>query len=353
MRRALLLLTVLAVSACGTAELDDDEPAASEDALASFEVRDHEAIVPAEHRVTTARIDPLLGPAIESGRKIAFIRRLTFQGKRARVAIDDESLVSALVPEEAIAGATRGATAADAIASTPYVKSLAESDASDRALTTIDADAPTGGATEPFALTIDMCQSRRAWDKRLYEWAVDLATRLGKPTPIGVAMTGGWAKAHPTELEQILTWERAGKLAITWINHSSTHPLHCADASCGRAAFLTHASVDFDEEVFGLERTLLARGVVPSPIFRFPGLIHDRERLDLLARLSLLPLDADAWIAKGQPIKPRAVVLVHGNGNEPPGITGFLQQVEAREAALASGKSALVSPLFVAPAPPR
>jgi hypothetical protein len=100
---------------------------------------------------------------------------------------------------------------------------------------------------------------------------------------------------------------------------------------------------------------VLARGMIPSAIFRFPGLVHDANRLRQLSRLSLMPLDADGWIAKGQPIHPRAVVLVHGNGNEPEGIVGFLRQVEspARAAALASGKSALVPAAFVAPFPPR
>jgi len=69
----------------------------------------------------------------------------------------------------------------------------------------------------------------------------------------------------------------------------------------------------------------------------------------------MMGLGADGWIAKGQPIERGAVVLVHGNGNEPEGIVGFLKQVQtpARSAALASGKSKLVSPLLVAPAIPR
>jgi hypothetical protein len=95
--------------------------------------------------------------------------------------------------------------------------------------------------------------------------------------------------------------------------------------------------------------------MVPSAIFRFPGLTHDPNRLSQLSPLSLMPLDADAWIAKGQGIHARAVVLVHGNGNEPEGITGFLRAVEepTRAANLRSGKAALVSPLLVAPVPPR
>ena len=59
-----------------------------------------------------------------------------------------------------------------------------------------------------------------------------------------------------------------------------------------------------------------------------------------------------AWSRRGS---GDPVVLVHGNGNEPEGIVGFLKQVQTppRSAALASGKSKLVSPLLVSPSVPR
>src|SRR5262249_55041974 len=136
------------------------------------------------------------------------------------------------------------------------------------------------------------------------------------PIPLGIAMSGGWAKNHGTEFDKILDFQKRGKIAITWMNHSLTHPLHCLDSACINGLFLDAPDVDFDEEVLGLERILLARSLVPSVIFRFPGLVHDEDRLKQLTKFSLLPLDADAWIAKGEPIKSHAVVLVHGNGNE-------------------------------------
>ncbi len=342
--------------ACASAEVGDDEVdeiEASEDPLASNEVVDYAAISPPELRVTTGTIDSRLGPTIVGGRRLAVIRRLSFQAKAARLVVDVDSYETSLVEAGALDASARAATASDAIADAPYLKSLAELSASGQALDSLDEDAPTGDVDEPFALTVDMCQSRKPWEKRLFDWAIDLSDKLHQPVPVGIAMTGLWAKAHAPELDQILAWQSAGKLAITWINHSSTHPLHCQNSSCSRARFLTAPSVNFDEEVFGLERSLLERGIVPSVIFRFPGLVHDRPRMDQLARLSLMAIDADAWIAKGQGIKPRAVVLVHGNGNEPEGITGFLRAVQtpARAANLASGRAALVSPLLIAPVP--
>ncbi|CAN5912460.1 hypothetical protein BH11MYX4_BH11MYX4_48650 [soil metagenome] len=336
-------------------ELAGGEADSSEDALTTQALTAYAPIAPPEHRVTTAAVSARVGAPLVAGRKVALIRSATFQGESTRLVIDEESFATSLVPAAALERASRQAASADRIAETPWSKSFAEFARRGAALEHLSAEADGLGADEPFALTVDMCQSRRPWERRLFDWAVGLSERIGQPVPVGIAMTGVWAKAHPAELDQLMTWERSGKLAITWINHSSTHPLHCLDASCRKAEFLTSASVDFEEEVLGEERAILARGMAPSALFRFPGLVHDAKRLGQLSRLSMMALDADGWIAKGQPIKRGAVVLVHGNGNEPEGIVGFLKQVQApaRAAALGSGKSKLVSPLLAAPSVPR
>ena len=325
----------------------------TEDALTMRDVTAYAPIAPPEHRFTTASLAARLGGPIAAGRKLSVIRSATYQGDAVRVVVDEESYATSLVAASALAQSTRASAAADHVQNTPYARSLADLASGSHALASLAPSAPSLGAAEIFALTIDMCQSRKPWEKRLFDWAVALSDKIHAPVAVGIAMTGVWAKAHPTELDQLAAWERSGKLSITWMNHSSTHPLHCLDASCRRAEFLTASSVDFDEEVLGEERVVLARGMMPSTIFRFPGLVHDERRLRQLSRLSLMPLDADGWIAKGQPIHSRAVVLVHGNGNEPEGIVGFLKQVEtpARAAALATGKSILVSPTFAAPTP--
>ena len=364
MRGSWLLAVVATVAMAGCAadassvddaevdgELAAGEPEASEDALTTQTISGYAAVTPAEHRLTTRAIPARVGPALVPGRMVAILRTATFQSESTRLVIDEQTFATSLVPAAALESASRAADHVD----TPWSRSLAAVAQRGAALDHLSAEAPSLGADETFALTIDMCQSHKPWEKRLFDWAVALSDQLRAPVPVGIAMTGVWAKAHSAELDQLLAWQHGGKLAITWINHSSTHPLHCLDASCRKAEFLTSASVDFDEEVLGEERAVLARGMAPSALFRFPGLVHDAKRLGQLARLSMMALDADGWIAKGQPIARGAVVLVHGNGNEPEGIVGFLKQVQspARAAALASGKSKLVSPLLVAPSIPR
>jgi hypothetical protein len=89
--------------------------------------------------------------------------------------------------------------------------------------------------------------------------------------------------------------------------------------------------------------------VLFSPLFRFPGLTHDRGRRAELNDLSLFALDADGWIAKGEPIHDRAVVLLHGNGNERIGVEMFFEQIDE----LDPDRFELVGPEEVLPAASR
>ena len=68
------------------------------------------------------------------------------------------------------------------------------------------------------------------------------------------------------------------------------------------------------------EKLLISRQEVPSLFIRFPGLISDRNVIETVKKLGLIPLGAEAWLAKGQQIRDGSVVLVHGNGNEPAGL---------------------------------
>lgn len=349
----LLGLGLLGVAACAADAGGTDEDADStDDALSSAAVASYDAVVPPETRITHGAIAVKLGAPIADGHRLSVIRSLVIDGKAARVVVDADTMLTSLVETPALEAGSAKAAFAD----TAYQKSLAatlKAAARNDALSHFGADALSAEtAPEQFALTVDMCQSHKPWEKRLFDWVVALSDELHAPIPIGIAMTGVWAKAHSAELDQLNAWEAQGKLTITWVNHSSTHPLFCKNTSCSQATFLTEPSVDMNEEVFGLERSLLARGMMTSPLFRFPGLVHDQKRLTELQRLSLLPLDADAWIAKGEKIKNGAVVLVHGNGNEPEGITGFLKVVTTGQRAsdLRSGKSKIVAPINVAPA---
>ncbi len=295
-----------------------------------------EAFTPAVASFAVARESKALLPldvALTAGSVLTQVRTLRFDGVEAALVVADGSLRSFVV--------RRSDLSAQPVADSDYVKALRA-----KAGAALSSFAGEGGTDLDVALTVDMCQSSKPWDKALFDWVVKAGEARGKPLAVGVAMTGGWAKAHPTELAQLFAWEKTGKLDIVWVNHSFTHPLNCnpAKTSC---AFLTAQSVDFRSEVTKNEELLLGQGEVPSALFRFPGLIHDERRRGELSALGLFALDGDAWLAKGQKTHDGAVILVHGNGNEPAGIRLFLGQVdrEAWSTGITRQKIDLVSPL--------
>lgn len=278
-------------------------------------------------RVLTKAIAALDGASLVRGARILELRQFRRAGKDARLVMNAESLATSVVSGDALVAGSREQT----FSGTAYDRLQARSRDG-----VVQSFAGGGQAAPRVTLTVDMCQSSKPWDKALFDWAVSQGERLGRAFPIAIAMTGGWAGKHPTEFRQLQSWENSGKLAIEWINHSMTHPLHCAGNSC---AFLTSSSVDFAGEVLGLEQVLLEQGEVPSAFFRFPGLVHNQSRRTQLRSFGMVGLDADAWLAKGEAIHDGGVILLHGNGNEPAGIRMFLSAMEGRYAGgEASGK---------------
>ncbi|RYZ65114.1 MAG: hypothetical protein EOP08_07620 [Proteobacteria bacterium] len=269
------------------------------------------------------------------------LRSVRLDGTDARVVVDAESLVTSVVPAAGLeAGSHEGAAL-----SASWLTAHAEHAHDPSAYSSL-ADATDADGAQRMTLTLDMCQSSRAWEKRFYDELSSLSAQLGAPLPVGIAMTGGWARAHGTELAD-LRRRNGDTLAIEWVNHSNKHPLHCTDASMRTCRFLTDPSVSMPDEVLGLEQVLLSQGEVPGALFRFPGLVHDTRRLNELNDLGLFALDADAWLAKGQAPHPGAVILLHGNGNEVPGIQKATTWLRAHKAEILAGKIRLVAPRAV------
>jgi len=113
--------------------------------------------------------------------------------------------------------------------------------------------------------------------------------------------------------------------SITWINHSANHKLN--EDKKGRLMFLTSSDTNIDSEILEVESELLHRSQMPSIFFRFPGLVYDKSLLENLKRMSLIAIDSDTWINKGQNIHDGSIVLLHGNGNEHIGIIKFKDEL--------------------------
>jgi hypothetical protein len=174
----------------------------------------------------------------------------------------------------------------------------------------------SGAPVEGAFLTTDLCPSKRAFERKMYDAVGAMAQ--GGPVPIAICVTGIWLVHHPEELAYLKGEVAAGRLAITWVNHTYHHRY---DPKVPLAQnFVLTPGTDFTKEVLDLEQLLLAEGLTPSPFFRYPGLVSDRETMHRLRELSLIPIGSDAWLAKGELLHNGSFVLVHGNGNEPKGI---------------------------------
>jgi peptidoglycan/xylan/chitin deacetylase (PgdA/CDA1 family) len=123
---------------------------------------------------------------------------------------------------------------------------------------------------------------------------------------------------HPGDLAWLQAERDAGRLAITWVNHTENHfyrPREPLDHN-----FLLLPGTDVQNEIFQVEQRLLDLGEVPSVFFRFPGLVSSPELVDQVLALGLIPLGSSAWLAKQQNVRAGAIVLTHANGNEPQGL---------------------------------
>lgn len=173
-----------------------------------------------------------------------------------------------------------------------------------------------------YALTIDLCEKprkkERQFETRLFDFLEKISLERQIIVPVGIAVSISWIKQEPLAFERIIQMRDSGTLNVTWINHSATHPVN-------KGKFLTAANTDFKTEVLATEKYLLERGEIPSVFFRFPGLIYNQDLLTKLKEFSLIPLDANTWLGKGEKIRDGSIILIHGNGNEPEGIDIFLK----------------------------
>ena len=177
--------------------------------------------------------------------------------------------------------------------------------------------------TQKIYLTIDLCPSSKKYEKKLFDSLEKLGREKGKPIPVAIAVSGNWILHHKKELTAL----KKSYLNITWVNHSLTHPVE--------NDFLNNPKVNFSHEVKGNIELMEKYGLKPSKYFRFPGLRHNEKRLKALKAMGYTNLDADAWLGKGEPIKNNSIVLIHGNGNEAPGVVDqFIKGLKSKSKAL-------------------
>jgi len=214
-----------------------------------------------------------------------------------------------------------------AIRQTPYGRAMQVEQQRDANLQ--DAGIERADTTERgFSLTIDLCPSTKPLTRSVFEQLIRAFETEEKPIPVTITITGLWMESHSQDLAYLKSLVSRGDLAITWVNHSYHHrynprlPLP--------VNFLLEASTNLNDEVLLNEQAMLKNGLTPSIFFRFPGLVSDKAVFDRVLAFGLLPIGSDAWLAKNQQPKQGSLVLIHANGNEPLGITDFINLIRQK-----------------------
>ncbi|MGJ0506354.1 MAG: polysaccharide deacetylase family protein [Methylocystis sp.] len=166
-------------------------------------------------------------------------------------------------------------------------------------------------------VTGDLCPSQKPLDRDFIE---EVAAQ-GPGAPLTLAVSGAWIARHPVDFAWLQEKRRSGALAITWADHSYSHPY--APGLKDAQNYMLRPGVDLDREIFETEKLLIAHGETPSVFFRFPGLVADAALLEKLRERHLVALGADSWLALGPPPRAGSILLVHPNGNEPGGLRIF------------------------------
>lgn len=179
-----------------------------------------------------------------------------------------------------------------------------------------------------FSLTIDLCPSSKPLTRQVFDDMIKAFGPEEKPIPVTITITGLWMAKHQADLAYLKNLETRGQLNITWVNHTFHHrydprlPL--------QENFLLEAATDLNAEVLLNEQAMLQNGLKPSVFFRFPGLVSNKAVFDRILAFGLLPIGSDAWLAKNQQPKQGSLVLIHANGNEPLGITDFINLIRLK-----------------------
>jgi hypothetical protein len=171
-------------------------------------------------------------------------------------------------------------------------------------------------------LTIDLCPTVKKMDRALFNYLLQNGGSMLRPFPVAIAASGFWLVMHPDDVRWLREREKRGDISITWVNHTYSHPRSRKGPLYGN--FIMRKGINLEREVLETEKTMLEMGLLPSVFFRFPGLVSNGSIFDRIVSYGLIPLGTDSWLAKRQWPRRGSLILVHGNGNEPAGISRFI-----------------------------
>jgi hypothetical protein len=205
----------------------------------------------------------------------------------------------------------------------PYIAAIIDAESNAKKL--LNAGITHFLPTDGVVVTADLCPSRLPLNRILFNTIITNFSRIERPVPIALAVTGRWMEIHEKDIRWLQELEVKGDISIVWINHSYNHrsrknlPL--------RKNFLLLRGTVIEKEILQTEKKMLELGIMPSVFFRFPGLISNYDLFHKITAFGLIPIGSDAWLGKNQWPKKGSIVLVHANGKEPIGVKRFLKLI--------------------------
>jgi hypothetical protein len=262
---------------------------------------------------------PVVQRCTAGSRQLVAIRAYSQAGVDYRLTVDPLTLQAQLENLAALQCDATPATVEALLARTPYLRALN----AERLHENLVQDGGITHSLRPangYFLTADLCPSSKpGFNEQLFE-TLERAREIHntQPIPVALSVSGGWLQKHPPAFAWLRDEVVAGRLHITWVNHTATHPYRKQlDVNHN---FMREEGIDPLAEVLELEKMLVEQGMPPSVFFRFPGLVSSPELVEMLERLHLVAIGSDAWLAKGERPTPGGVILIHANLNEPIGV---------------------------------
>jgi len=273
---------------------------------------------------------PIFERCAAPDRQSVAIRAYRQGGVDYRLTVDPHTLRTRIEEASALQCDADPENAEALLSGTPYRRALDVEEASKHLMQ----DAGVVRSLTPvrgYFLTVDLCpSSKKGFNQTLFETLEHASQVHGTAAlPVGLSVSGGWIKKHRKAFAWLRNEAGAGRLDVTWVNHTMSHPY---DSHLDLAHnFMREPGIDPLVEILGLEKMLLNYGITPSVFFRFPGLVSSPALIELIERLHLIAIGSDAWLAKGQRPKSGSVILIHGNLNEPAGVRLMLEWVGSQK----------------------
>lgn len=269
---------------------------------------------------TAARVRdyaPIFQHCARGGATRLATRRMTIDGEAILLTVDPQSLATSLESAQC----WRCAETSDAEQSdTRLMRAIRPPEDPSRPPALVNAGLIHGKGAGSY-VTGDLCPTKKPLERGF----LDLLAQTEPGAPVTLAISGSWLAHHDADFAWLQDQARAGRLSITWANHSYSHPY--VPGLADQRNYLLRPGVDLDDEIFETEKLLIAHGETPSVFFRFPGLVADAALLEGVRARHLVALGSDSWLALGPPPRPGSIVLVHPNGNEPAGLKLFSQML--------------------------